>query len=333
MKKVKEVSDVTWLDATENHAYIGQTTSNDQGIIKSDGHCIKIYSGSSELLTKNIYFKTFIAMNNVVALIDSEQHLYFCNVDKLEKVSHQKYFLHPIQSRYRTRSTTLYKYLDPNTEINYLILPDKSFVEIPVYPKILLPNAYINFKKSFVEYYSLETHEKLWDLQIPEEDQVERRYNGQVAITDGNNIYVRLSEGRLIRYDLQSHQKIWKFTPYFKEVSYSVDENYVYSHYGYGIHFIDKESGIVTKTIDYKDYPELKDFSSNDNIFHFDQYIITRDTITGYLALFDRHTLELLDCHQVDDHGIGTGLDRIRYCNNHLYILGASNTVHIYSLA
>ena len=200
------------------------------------------------------------------------------------------------------------------------------------YPRILGEDKFIFYNKSKVEVFTLSDKKLIWDLTIPQIEQVERRNQGRAVFTDKKFVFIRFSGGRIKCLSVFDGSTNWEYIPPFKEVSYGEIESRIYVHTGKGFIELDKETGEEIRSANYSHYSKLVKLSSNGIIWCWKEILLTRNSFSGEIAVFNRYTFDLIDYKIVDNAGIPESVDCIRFNNDCLYILATSSTLYIYQL-
>lgn len=333
MKKTIVVDNISRIDVLDEMVLVGKTSKELHGVMAVGGDEICIFEYGKLTFSIKLDFLIFQSFFNGILFSTSEgSPIYFSDFKNIMKVTDKHFYIKPSQSRASTNISLIIE-TDKNYNQFYYIL-NRSFDKklLPQFPKILLSESFLYYDKSKVENYSLSTFELKWEIGIDPEDQVERRNQGSAVFSDGENVYVRLKGGRLKCFTLLEGKKLWEYTNEIDQVSFSEYKDIVYVHKGDGLIEVDKLSGQTLRILNYIEVSGLEGFSSNGIIWCFEKILVTRNSFTGDLAVFNRKSLDLIHREVVDTGGIPESRDCIKYLNNYLYVLSASSRLHVYDV-
>ena len=155
-----------------------------------------------------------------------------------------------------------------------------------------------------------------------------KKKDSLVILASENLILIPIENGQL--YALNIEDGSLKWATKFEGVlggDYELYEDKIYRNTGDFLMEIDIHSGNLLRTIEYKKFSELKDmFGITGNFRIYDDYIILKDQIRGYVIMLDRKTLELAEFVDVGCR-LPSGMGGIHWCNKQLYVVDYRNHI------
>lgn len=333
MRKVDEISKVSRIDIINDLILIGIDSKAAEGVMASNGDVLSVFQEGERIADYQLKFFYFLSFSQGVIYYEKEgDPICYFDFERTKKVTDANTYFNPLQSRV-DKDICVVSEMDNDFNQTFKLLDD-CFVarELPQFPKILLNDSFIFFNRSIVEKYSISNFELKWKLEIDPLNQVERRNQGHAVFSDGEYVFIRLKDAKLQCVSLLEGKKLWELENDIEQVSFSESRDSLYIHLGDGFSEVNKSSGEITRSVRYREINRLDGYSSNGIIWIFEDVIITRNSFTGDLAIFNLGTFELIDREIVDPAGIPEAKDCIRLVNNYLYVLSTSSRLHIYKI-
>jgi hypothetical protein len=330
MIKVDTVEKVSKIDSINDIVLIGvNSATKGKGIVSHGDKIIKYKSGVSKdvLIQKYFYFIPY--REGILYYEDEGEPIFYTDFKIKLKFAKEGSSFNPLQQR-TNKETVLITEMDDSFQQSFYLFSEQLDRQLlPKFSNLLLNDSFVCASKYKIELFSSSTLKICWDYQCDEGFQLDKRNK---LFSDEDLVYLPLKGGILIALDTHSGEQKWKYQGDANFVSYGEKGDFIYVHTGDSIIIISKANGQVINVINYSDYDELNSFMSNGIIWCFEKLIVVRNSGTGEVVLFSRESFEVLGRAIVDKSGIGESKDRIQFIDNYLYILGTSNTVHIYSI-
>lgn len=333
MRKIEVINKVSRIDIVDNLVLIGSDSKVADGIMTANGDMLSIFQAGTKIKDYKLDFFYFLSFNQGVLFYEKEgEPICYFDFEDTEQITNRDTYFNPLQSRSDARSCIITE-MDENFNKSHKLL-DSTFniIELPIFPNILLSENFICYNKSMVENYSISNLTLKWKLDIDPASQVERRNQRSAVFSDDKYVFIRLKGAKLQCVSLPEGAKLWELENDIKEVSFGEEGDFLYVHKGDGFVEVDKSTGVITKSLNYKDLKGLDGYSSNGIIWCFENIIVTRNSFTGELAVFNRDSFELMNREVVDTSGISESKDCIRFLDNYLYVLSTSSKLHIYDV-
>lgn len=321
------------IDILNNYIVVGTTANELHGVMANCSDKLSILEGPDIIRTINLECQVFHTFNEGILFQTKEgSPVKYTNFDKKIIITKSNFFIKPIHQRSTLKNALIIEMDSDFNQKYYILSQNLDYSLTDEFPKILGEDKFIFYDKSKVNVFNLTNKKLVWDLAIPQIEQVERRNQGRAVFTDQDYVFIRFAEGKLKCLSKLDGNVFWAYKPPFKEVSYGEIDNGIYVHTGKGIIELNKKTGKEVRSVNYIQYDELAKFRSDGTIWCWKEIILTKNSFSGEIAVFSRSSFELIDYQVVDIAGIPESVDCIRFKNNCLYVLSVSSTLHIYEL-
>ncbi len=329
MIKIETIDGASKIDVLGNSVFIGIKTSAKKGEMVNHGDkIIKYVSGKleEEIIQKYFYFITY---DKGVLYYEKEgDPIFYTDFKSRVQFTEAAHYFNSLQERC-TSDTVLIVEMDESFNKSYYLYTKQSERKLlPKFSNLLLPDSFICSSENIVELYSSSTLGKYWSYCLDEGLKIVKNK----IFSDQKLVFIPLEGGGLITLDIVTGNVKWKWRSDLDNVYYGEKGDFVYVHGGVKITILRKDNGQIINVINYSNYKELNSFRSTGVFWCFDELIVVRDAGTGEVVLFDRTSFEILGKETVDEFGIGETKSNVHLIDKYLYILGISNTVHIFKI-
>jgi outer membrane protein assembly factor BamB len=198
----------------------------------------------------------------------------------------------------------------------------------------------INLEKS-IEVYNFGSEMPLWQIDTsqygvykePIDDGFIEHLNtiDRPIFRDENCVYVPMKGGQLLALNALDGSLKWMLEmPY--SGFYGIYEDRIYKNSDNILYEIDAKSGSILRSLEYKHLKKLKGlFGFSADFRVYEDYIVLKDQIRGWVAMFDRKTMTLAHLAETGSR-IGSDASYFHWIDNKLYVLDRDNTLHIFEI-
>lgn len=146
-----------------------------------------------------------------------------------------------------------------------------------------------------------------------------------------NCVYVPMKGGQLLALNALDGSLKWMLEmPY--SGFYGIYEDRIYKNSDNILYEIDAKSGSILRSLEYKHLKKLKGlFGFSADFRVYEDYIVLKDQIRGWVAMFDRKTMTLAHLAETGSR-IGSDASYFHWIDNKLYVLDRENTLHIFEI-
>jgi outer membrane protein assembly factor BamB len=148
---------------------------------------------------------------------------------------------------------------------------------------------------------------------------------------DENCVYVPMKGGQLLALNASDGSLKWMLEMEYSGF-YGIYEDRIYKNSNHTLYEIDSKSGSILRSLEYRYLKELKGlFGFSADFRVYEDYIILKDQLRGWVAMFDRKTMTLAHLAETGSR-IGSDASFFHWLDNKLYVLDKENTLHIFEI-
>jgi outer membrane protein assembly factor BamB len=198
----------------------------------------------------------------------------------------------------------------------------------------------INLEKS-IEVYKFGSEIPLWQIDTSQyrvyKEPLDERFIEHPNKIDGpifrdeNTVYVPMKGGQLVALNFLDGSLKWILEMTIS-CFYVIYQNKIYGNNGDELFEIDAQTGEILRKLEYKSIKKLKrlfGFTGEHKVYK--DYIILKDQVRGWVAMFDRKTMTLAHLAETGSR-IGSDSSYFHWIDNKLYVLDRENTLHIFEI-
>ena len=151
-------------------------------------------------------------------------------------------------------------------------------------------------------------------------------------LLDSNIIFIPLSEGKVAKFNCSNDSIEWVNQEFNEQyVSYNSNTEFLYQHFGRGINQISKLTGTITNSISFADAFSEK-FHSSGKIWCSNEYLITKDLISGKFCVLNANNLEPIGLEFIMKQGFADSNKTFQILGNRIFVLGMDNILKEYEM-
>lgn len=327
MKLIDKIENVGHYEVYNDCLFIGRDTRITEGMISHGNQILKKTNKDLEIIKDEPYFYFTAFKDGIIYNTYEGNSIYHLDNNGTTKLTPEKYYFSPLQNL-DERDEIIITKMDEEYNQNTFFLSSTNFknkVECEIFPQLNNNKFYCNFhkKESWIELIQKHTVNSYHKVNIEINDyKMDRR---EKPILDSNLLFIPLNQGGLAKYNCLTDSYEWVNTDFGEQyVSYDINDLYVYQHFGMGINQISKASG---KTINQIYFSELlkEKYHSSGRIWCSDDYVITKDLISGKFCVLDANTLNILGLDFIMKNGFSDSKTTFQIMDNKIYVLGMNN--------
>lgn len=334
MKLVDKIENVGHYEVYNDCVLIGRDTRIKNGLISNGNQILKKSEEGLEILREAEYFY-FSGFKDGILYYEKEgKPIHFSNTNTNLQITPEQHYFNPLHNL-SNKDEIVITEMDKEFNQKYFFLNSIDFAdkqECEVYPQLNNEKHYCRFhkKESWIEIVNKQTVNSYRKIDILiNEAKMDRR---EKPLLDSNKIFIPLSSGKVAKFNCSNDSIEWVNQEFSEQyVSYNSNTEFLYQHFGRGINQISKLTGSITNSITFADSITEK-FHSSGKIWCSNEYVITKDLISGKFCVFRANDLEPIGLEFVMKQGFADSNKTFQILGNRIFVLGMDNVLKEYKM-
>ena len=334
MKLVDKIENVGHYEVYDDCILIGRDTRIKNGLISNGNQILKKTVEGLETLREGDYFYFTGFKDGILYYKKEGEPIHFSNKTGEIQVTPKQHYFNPLHN-ISTKNEIVITEMDKEFNQKHFFLNSIKFAdkkECEVYPQLNNEKHYCRFhkKESWIEIVNKETENSYRKIDILFDDvKMDRR---EKPLLDSNNIFIPLSDGKVAMLNCLNDSIEWVNQEFSEQyVSYNSNAKFLYQHFGRGINQISKVTGTITNSIIFADSLSEK-FHSSGKVWCSDDYVISKDLISGKFCVLEANKLEPIGLEFVMKQGFADSTKTFQILGDRILVLGMDNVLKEYKM-
>ena len=334
MKLVDKIENVGHYEVYNDCVLIGRDTRIKSGLISNGNQVLKKSAEGLEVLREGEYFY-FSGFKDGILYYEKEGNpIHFSNKNINLQITPEQHFFNPLHNL-SNKDEIVITEMDKEFNQRHFFLNSTKFIdkqECELYPQLNNEKHYCRFHKKenwieIVNKQSVNSYRKI-DIRINEHKMNTR----EKPLLDSNILFIPLGDGEVAKFNCSNDSIEWVNQEFGdKYASYNSNTEFLYQHFGRGINQISKLTGTIINSIIFADKLNEK-FHSSGKIWCSDDYLITKDLISGKFCVLKSNNLEPIGLEFVMKQGFADSIKTFQIVGNRIFVLGMDNILKEYKM-
>lgn len=334
MKLIDKTKNVGHYEVFDDCILIGRDTRVENGIISNGNQILKKTSEGINSIREKPYFYFTTFKEGILYYENEGDSLHYSENGEDIKVTPEKHYFNPIHNL-KNRKEIVITEMDEEFNQKYYFLNSIHYdqkKECQVYPELNNEKHYCRFhkKESWIELVDKYTKESCRRIEINiHQTHMDDRTK---PFLDGSSLFIPLNNGGIAKYNCILNEVEWiNLESDEKHVSYNSNSAFLFQHFGLGINQISKSTGKTIRQMNFSKSLSEK-YHSSGSVWCSDDYVITKDLISGKFCVVDSQNMEIIALEFVMKHGISESIKTIQINKNQIFVLGMDNCLREYEI-